>query len=211
MFKRPEQKGMAIPSSTYEAVLKQVREKDKKWQDEEPKPGLEFVYQVLVPGVGLVEVGRHVTNTIGSKSLLTKDLKALVGEEGYKAALQSDESWNTTLSDIVGKSCLLVCEKRQSSNGNEYTDVKGVIPLPPGYVPKAHEAAASTAALPGTPGGGTIFVYDIKAIDKSHKAQAIEMLKTAGCTEGAEGQWSCPCELPKLIKFKVNFNDDIPF
>lgn len=208
-YKRPTPKGVAIPSGTYEGVVMKVEEKPRKFQDQPEVEGLLFTYLVALPQGGSVELGRHVTLTVGQKSSLRKDLVALFGEEGFLAGMKNDETFNAMIESCVGKSALLVTELRTSTNGNQYTNVTGIVPMPPGYSPKA---VAGTPE-PTQPKNGQ-WCYDISGIAKAQKGAAEQMLTEAGATWHKDKKvWVAPIELPKLVRFRnVSIeNDEIPF
>lgn len=216
MIKRPESNCVSIPNGSYEAVCKSVVEKDKKFGDEPAKPGLAFVYVLALPTGGTVDLERHVTLASGQKSNLRKDLVALHGDAAFKEAMRSDDAFDRFVHSTIGKSCLVITERRTSGAGNEYSNITGIVPLPPGYGSGRIEPQATVRA------GGTRR-YDIRKLAKKNVPAAEEMLKSAGATLNAEtGIWTSPIELTKLQHYELPpepeassvaalGDDDIPF
>lgn len=129
-MKAPQTKSVIIPDGTYRALLKHVEEKQKQFGDEPPQEGIRFVYDCYLPDGKTVELSRHLTLTCGLKSILRKDLTALVGDRAFNDAIKSDSAFTALIDTLIGKEVLLATETKTSLSGNDYTNILSVARMP---------------------------------------------------------------------------------
>lgn len=131
-MKAPEMKsGVVIPAGTYRATVKAIEEKEKRFGDEPPMPGIRFIYDVSLPDGTAVELSRHLTLSRGKKSFLRADLVSLVGEKAFEIGCESDEAFTAMMDGLIGRELLLKTEVRiGQTSGAEYTNITAVAAMP---------------------------------------------------------------------------------
>lgn len=118
-----------VDSATYPAVLEDVEESMKPaYKEGDPDvPAFKFRYRISEN----VLLTKEPTQTVGAKSHLPKDLRALGGVAADEALRTKDMKVIAEfINSLIGAECLVSVEKRTSAAGNDYNNIVSVIAKP---------------------------------------------------------------------------------
>lgn len=108
---------VSLEPGVYEATLRKIYERQKKeFRTDDVYDAISFDYEISVDGEDPITLTRDNRNTLGPKSNLLKDIKAMAGERATDEVLASDESFNALLETLVRKRYLIQTGSTESGN-----------------------------------------------------------------------------------------------
>lgn len=214
-MKIPESKSVVIPSGTYRAICREVRELPKQFQNDPPVDGVKFFYDVYLPNGETVELSRHISNSLGTKSHLRTDLIAIHGEKALMEALElGEEAYTALVMGTAGKEMLLITELRTSLTGNDYTNITSVAGLPSGAKTQT-PTSSKVRVMPGgkAPAPKSVWAYDVSKVAAEKREDVERYLQVTGAKPGPNGVWVSNKEVKKLARIEVPLAtaDDLGF